>query len=122
MSKKKDKIKVSFCGNNAMQVTGSCTHIEMNDKQILLECGLSQGKTILDDYRNNIKKFDFNPSKIDYVFVGHGHIDHTGLLPRLVKEGFQGKIIVPKGNKEIIYELCKDCAFIMFKDCESLRK
>ena len=122
MSKKKDKIKVSFCGNIAMQVTGSCTHIEMNEKQILLECGLSQGKTILDDYRNNIKKFDFNPSKIDYVFVGHGHIDHTGLLPRLIKEGFQGKIIVPKGNKEIIYELCKDCAFIMFKDCESLRK
>lgn len=123
MSKKKDKIKVNFVGANADQVTGSCTHIVMKDVQILLECGLIQGgKTILDDYRNNIKKFEFNASKIDYVFVCHAHADHCAMLPRLIKEGFCGKIIVPKGNKQIIYEICKDCAFIMFKDCESLKK
>lgn len=123
MNKKKEKIKVNFVGANSDQVTGSCIHIEMQEKQILLECGLMQGgKTILEDYKNAVKKFDFNPSKINYVFVCHAHIDHTGLLPRLIKEGFCGKIIVPKGNKKIIYELCKDCAFIMFKDCEALKK
>lgn len=123
MSKKKEKIKINFIGANSDQVTGSCTHIVMNNKQILLECGLNQGgKTILEDYRNNIKKFEFNASKIDYVFLCHAHADHCALIPRLIKEGFCGKIIVPKGNSEIIYEICKDCAFIMFKDCESLKK
>jgi len=123
MSKKKEKIKINFIGANADQVTGSCTHIVMNNKQILLECGLMQGgKTILEDYRNNVKKFSFNASQIDYVFVGHAHADHCAMIPRLIKEGFEGKIIVPKGSSSIIYEICKDCAFIMFKDCESLRK
>ena len=123
MSKKKDNIKISFCGANSYQVTGSCTHIKMEEKQILLECGLVQGcKTILDDYRQNNKKFDFHSNRIDYVFICHAHVDHCGLLPRMIREGFKGKIIVPKGNKEIIYELCKDCAFIMFKDCEYLKK
>ena len=122
MSKKKEKIKVSFIGTNSIDVAGSCTHIEMQDYQILLECGLTQGGTILEDYRINSAKFPFHPSKIDYVFVGHSHIDHIGLLPRLIKEGFDGKVIVPKGNKDFIKELCKDCAFIMEKDSESLVK
>ena len=43
-------------------------------------------------------------------------------MGRLIKEGFNGRIICPKGSKKIIYELCKDCAFIMFKDCEYLKK
>lgn len=122
MSKKKEKIKVSFVGTNATDVAGSCTHIEMEKYQILLECGLTQGGTVLEDYKNNSAKFPFHPSKIDYVFIGHSHIDHIGLLPRLVKEGFKGKIIVPKGNKDFIRELCKDCAFIIEKDSETLMK
>jgi metallo-beta-lactamase family protein len=122
MSKKKEKIKVSFIGTNSIDVAGSCTHIEMQDYQILLECGLTQGGTVLEDYRINSAKFPFHPSKIDYVFVGHSHIDHIGLLPRLIKEGFDGKVITPKGNKDFIKELCKDCAFIMEKDSESLVK
>lgn len=122
MGKKKEKIKVNFIGTNSTDVAGSCIHIEMESFQILLECGLTQGGTLLEEYRINSAKFPFHPSKIDYVFVGHSHIDHIGLLPRLIKEGFNGKIIVPKGNKEIIKELCKDCAFIMEKDSETLMK
>lgn len=122
MSKKKEKIKVSFVGTNASDVTGSCIHIEMESFQILLECGLTQGGTVLEDYRSNSAKFPFHPSKIDYVFIGHSHIDHIGLLPRLIKEGFNGSVIVPKGNKNFIKELCKDCAFIMEKDTETLLK
>lgn len=122
MSKKKEKIKVNFIGTNATDVAGSCIHIDMDNIQILLECGLTQGGTILEEYKINSAKFPFHPSKIDYVFVGHSHIDHTGLLPRLIREGFNGKIIVPKGNKEFIKELCKDCAFILEKDGESLKR
>lgn len=122
MGKKKDKIKVNFTGNNAIDVTGSQIYIEMQDYKILLECGLVQGGTVLEDYRNNTKKFEFKSNKLDYVFVNHTHIDHIGNLGRLIKEGFNGRIICPKGSKKIIYELCKDCAFIMFKDCEYLKK
>ena len=101
MGKKKEKIKVSFIGTNSIDVAGSCTHIEMQKYQILLECGLTQGGTILEDYRINSAKFPFHPSKIDYVFVGHSHIDHIGLLPRLIKEGFNGKVIVPNDLESI---------------------
>lgn len=68
------------------------------------------------------KKFEFKSNKLDYVFANHTHIDHIGNLGRLIKEGFNGRIVCPKGSKKIIYELCKDCAFIMFKDCEYLKK
>ena len=122
MGKKKEKIKVAFVGNNAIDVTGSQTYIEMTNYKILLECGLVQGGTVLEDYRANTKKFEFKPNKLDYVFINHSHIDHIGNLGRLIKEGFNGRIICPKGNKQIIYELCKDCSHIMFKDVEYLKK
>ena len=60
MSKKKGKIKVSFIGTNSTDVAGSCTHIEMENFQILLECGLTQGGTVLEDYRINSAKFPFH--------------------------------------------------------------
>lgn len=122
MGKKKDKIKVNFVGNNAIDVTGSQIYIEMQDYKILLECGLIQGGTVLEDWKANNKKFEFKANKLDYVFINHTHIDHIGNLGRLIKEGFQGRIICPTGSKQIIYALCKDCAFIMFKDCEYLKK
>ena len=69
-------------------------------KQILLECGLHQSSSnsYLDSYRVNTEKFSFKPSEIDYVFINHAHIDHGGLLPRLVKEGFKGKIILTEAT------------------------
>jgi metallo-beta-lactamase family protein len=91
MAKKKIKsgIKVKFCGTNSMEVTGSCTHISVADKQLLLECGLYQScGSILSNYRVNSRKFDFKAKEIDYVFVCHSHIDHCGLLPLLYKRGF----------------------------------
>ena len=57
MGKKKEKIKVAFVGNNAIDVTGSQTYIEMTNYKILLECGLVQGGTVLEDYRANTKKW-----------------------------------------------------------------
>lgn len=123
MSKKnKNKIRVRFIGNNSTEVTGSCIHIKMNNFQLLLECGCIQGGTIYEDYKANHQQFDFKPKNIDYVFIGHEHIDHIGLLPRLYAEGFRGRVISPIGTKEIMQALFLDCSFIMKKDCETLKK
>ena len=93
IGRKKKEDGIYFIGQNADDVTGSCTYIKYNGKKILLECGLFQNNNYLDSYNINSQKFPFKPSEIDYVFVGHTHVDHIGLLPRLIKEGFNGKII-----------------------------
>lgn len=124
---KKPKLKengILLCGKNAETVTGSCTYIKFEDKQILLECGLHQSSTnsYLDSYKVNTEKFQFKPSEIDYVFVNHAHIDHEGLLPRLVKEGFKGKIILTEATARISDLLMKNCSFILADEARVLSK
>ena len=79
---------IFFTGKASEDVTGSQYLIKFGGRQILLECGLHQSSSnsYLDSYKINAEKFRFKPSEIDYVFACHAHIDHTGLLPRLVKE------------------------------------
>lgn len=105
-------------------MTGSCIYIRFANKQILLECGLHQSSSnsYLDSYRINSAKFKFNPKEIDYVFIGHGHIDHIGLLPRLYKEGFKGKIISTEATARIADALLKNCAFILSDEARILSK
>ena len=124
MSKKsKDGIRVKFVGTNSEDVTGSCTHIQSKDTQILLECGLFQSVgRVLEDYKINSRKFDFKPKEIDYVFVCHTHIDHIGMLPRLYKFGCNAKIIAPKGMASITRELILNSAGIISRDAEYLTK
>jgi len=120
MTKTKNKTRISFIGNNAEDVTGSSTLIEFGEYKILLEYGLYQSNNIKDSYRVNTRRFDFKPSEIDYIFLNHLHIDHSGLIPRLYKNGCKAKIIAPKGNKELYRILCLDSAFIISKDVELL--
>ena len=70
IGKKKKEDGIYFIGQNADDVTGSCTYIKYNGKKILLECGLFQNNNYLDSYNINSQKFPFKPSEIDYVFVG----------------------------------------------------
>lgn len=120
---KKNQIRVSFVGNNAEDVTGSMTFIQTQSKQILLECGLIQGSsTLLTDYKANTQKFKFKPRDIDYIFIGHTHVDHIGLLPRLYAQGCTAKIIAPSGTYDLAKILMNDSAFIMSKDVESLKR
>ena len=79
-------MKLTFFGA-ARAVTGSCHCVECGGKKILIDCGLQQGR----DERNN-QELDFNPGYIDAVIVTHAHIDHSGRIPLLVKQGFQGNI------------------------------
>lgn len=122
MTKKGDKIKVSFVGMNCEEVTGSMTLIEFDKTKILLEAGLYQSNNIKKDYEINSRKFKFKVKEIDYIFVNHVHIDHCGLLPKLYAEGCKAKIIVINDSNKIMRKLLKDSAFIMQKDVETLNR
>lgn len=121
MAKSKNKIKISFVGESANDVTGSCIHIQTPNRQILLECGLFQscGST-LEDYKINNKHFDFKPKNIDYIFLAHNHADHVGLVPKLYQNGCKAQIIAPERTKPIAEILLKDSARIMDGDAKEL--
>lgn len=122
---KKKKLKkdgIMFCGENALDVTGSMTYVRFADKQLLLECGLYQDNSYLESYKVNSKKFPFDPSELDYVFVGHAHIDHIGLLPRLTKEGFNGKIVMTYPTSVIAKHLLLNCAYILGDEARVISK
>src|SRR4051812_22783251 len=95
----------------AQTVTGSKHLITLKDgTQILLDCGMFQGcgaKT----YQLNAD-FGFDPSKVSYLFLSHAHIDHSGLIPKLVNEGFEGKIYCTPATRELTDILLHDSAEI----------
>ena len=123
MSKKKLKGDgIFFTGKASDDVTGSQYYIRFGDCQILLECGLHQSASndYLDSYKINSEKFQFKPSELDFVFVAHPHIDHCGLIPRLVKEGFRGKIIVTGQTAEIMMPLLSNSCYIIKEEAKIL--
>lgn len=125
MSKIKKKVDgIYFLGQSSVDVTGSQYLISFNGYNILLECGLYQSSSndYLDSYKVNSEKFKFNPKEIDYVFVNHAHIDHTGLLPRLVKEGFHGEIITTHNTAKVMEQLLLNCAYIVNDEARVLSK
>lgn len=121
----KKKLKgdgIYFIGENSNDVTGSQILIKYNGKQILLECGLYQSNSILESYRINTAKFKFVPSELDYCFVLHQHIDHSGLLCRLVKEGFKGKIVTCHEVAAFFETMLLNSSFILESDARMLSK
>ena len=122
MAKKKDKIRINFSGTNSHSVTGSCAHIQMQDYQLLLECGLYQSTSPKEDYKINSSKFPFKPKQIDFLFLCHAHIDHTGRVPALYAQGCNARIICPKGTKDLFKVLGYDSSFILSRDSEFLNK
>ena len=122
MTKSKNKIRVSFVGTNNISVTGSMTHIQMDNYQILLETGLYQSNNNYEDYKINSRKFDFKPKEIDYILIGHVHIDHIGILPRLYAQGCKAKIIAPIGTSKLFKIMGADSAFISGRDVETFER
>src|SRR5512146_3129814 len=82
-------MKLSFYGA-ARTVTGSQFLLEVNGKQLLVDCGMYQGKRS-EAYERNLH-FPFDPRRVDAVVLTHAHIDHSGNLPNLVKQGYDGRI------------------------------
>jgi metallo-beta-lactamase family protein len=109
-------MKISFHGA-ARTVTGSKHLVQLdNNESILLDCGLFQGMGRDTDSLN--AKFGFDAAKVDYVILSHAHIDHSGLLPKLVKEGFSGAIYCTPGTKALAEILLEDSAMIQRDDAK----
>jgi metallo-beta-lactamase family protein len=111
-------MKIQFYGA-AQRVTGS-KHLITTQKgtKILLDCGLFQGINTSD---LNLQ-FGFNPKEIDILVLSHAHIDHTGLVPRLVKKGFRGEIYATHATKDLCDIMLYDSAFIQEKDLERVNE
>jgi metallo-beta-lactamase family protein len=106
-------MKIHFWGA-AQTVTGSAHYIEVNGSKILLECGLYQGKRKLANQLNT--EFRFPPSSIDAVVVSHAHIDHTGNLPNLVKQGYEGPIYAQRATADLSQIMIRDAGHIQEAD------
>lgn len=95
-------------------VTGSCHLIRYKDKRILLDCGLFQGK----DENLNFEEFEVTPSEIDYIFLSHSHIDHSGRIPLLVKNDFKGCIYCSRPTYDLCSIMLIDSAYIQETEAE----
>lgn len=112
-------MKLHFHGA-AQMVTGSNYLLETKDLKILIDCGLFQGAQHVED--RNYEKFPYDPKKIDYLLVTHAHIDHTGRIPQLYKEGFRGKILMTKPTEDFTYIMLEDSQEILEKEAKHLGK
>ena len=105
------------------EVTGSCYLLETRDGvRVLLECGMRQGRSgnqgTRDNEVTNRTPFPFDPKELDAVVLSHAHLDHSGLLPRLAKEGYKGPIYATESCCDLLELMLMDSAHIQEKDAE----
>lgn len=112
-------MKIYFNGA-ARTVTGSQHLLEINGSRILLECGMFQGRRA-DTYAVN-QNFAFNPRQLDAVILSHAHIDHSGNLPNLVKQGFHGKIYATHATADLADVMLRDAGHIQEADVEYVNR
>ncbi len=112
-------MKLQFWGA-ARTVTGSMHLLEVTGAKILLDCGLYQGKRKL-SYERNLH-FPFDPSDIDALVLSHAHIDHSGNIPNLVRQGFKGNIYATHATRDLCAAMLEDSARIQEQDIEFLNK
>jgi metallo-beta-lactamase family protein len=112
-------MKITFYGA-AQTTTGSMHLVEANGKRILLDCGLYQGhrKEAFEKNRN----LPIDPKTIDYVILSHAHIDHSGNLPQLVRQGFRGRVFARESTCELCDILLRDSCFLQKRDLEYVNK
>jgi metallo-beta-lactamase family protein len=111
--------KLTFLGA-AGTVTGSKYVVEAANKRLLLDCGIFQGTPELSD--RNYKPLPTDPKTLDYVVLTHAHLDHTGLLPRLVSDGYRGPIFANPATIELTTLLLKDSAHLQEEDAQHAQK
>jgi metallo-beta-lactamase family protein len=100
-------VRIKFLGA-AQSVTGSKYLVEVDSKKILVDCGMFQGQKEL--RLRNWNPLPIDPKEIDIVLLTHGHIDHVGYLPRLVKDGFKGRIICTAATEDLLGIMLLDAA------------
>ena len=112
-------MKIHFYGA-ARTVTGSQHLIEVNGKRLLLECGIFQGKR--SEFYSRNANFAFDPKEVDAVILSHAHIDHSGNLPNLVKQGYRNPIYATPPTAELSAIMLRDSGHIYEEDAEYLNK
>ncbi len=113
-------MKLSFHGA-ARTVTGSKHLLTLRDgRRLLLDCGMFQGMGKDTDALN--RDFGFDPASVNYMILSHAHIDHSGLIPRLVKDGYKGPIFVTPATKDLSAVLLEDSAGIQESDAKFINK
>ncbi|MBI2473958.1 MBL fold metallo-hydrolase [Candidatus Uhrbacteria bacterium] len=113
-------MNISFHGA-AREVTGSCHRLQVTDargvqRQVMFDCGMFQGEYMCGS--KNQDEFGFDPSTIDAVFISHPHADHTGRLPKLIKEGYRGAIYMTEPCASLAKLVLEDAYHVMKEDAE----
>lgn len=108
-------MKITFLGATRT-VTGSNFLVEGAGKKFLVDCGMWQGKT--EQEMENDQEFEFNPTDIDFVLLTHAHIDHSGRIPKLYKEGFKNKVYAHKATCDLCALMLPDSGHIQETEAE----
>src|SRR4030042_5975026 len=112
-------MKINFHGA-AQTVTGSQHLLEINGARLLLECGLFQGPREKSDRRN--REFRYDPRSVDAVILSHAHIEHSGNLPNLVRQGFAGPIYATGATADLSDIMLRDSGHIQESDAAFINK
>ncbi|MBT7862972.1 MAG: MBL fold metallo-hydrolase [Gemmatimonadetes bacterium] len=112
-------MRIQFCGG-ARTVTGSQHLLSINGQQLLLDCGLYQGRRADADRIN--RSFRFDPGAVDAAILSHAHIDHAGNLPSLVKRGFTGPIYATAATVDLCQVMLRDSAYLQERDVHHANK
>ncbi len=108
-------MKVKFLGA-ARTVTGSCHVVETDSIRFSVDCGMHQGNEEIE--RRNLDTPVYQPQHLDFILITHAHIDHSGLLPRMVKKGFKGPIYLTPPTKDLLEIMLADSAHIQEQEAE----
>ncbi|WCL54115.1 MBL fold metallo-hydrolase [Gimibacter soli] len=113
------KPRIRFCGA-AGTVTGSCYLVTAGDVNFLVDCGMFQGTKTLKQL--NYGDFPFDPASLDFVLLTHAHIDHSGLIPRLIKKGFRGFVQATGATRDLLAYMLPDSGYIQEMEVEFLNR
>lgn len=105
-------MKLMFIGADH-EVTGSCHYLNVNDKHILVDYGMQQGVDVFENC-----ELPVDSACIDYVFLTHAHVDHSGMLPLLYAKGFRGQVFMTDASADLCSIMLRDCAHIQMQEAE----
>ncbi|MXN65088.1 MBL fold metallo-hydrolase [Stappia sp. GBMRC 2046] len=111
--------ELSFFGA-AGTVTGSCSQVQTGNCRFLIDCGMFQGNRSVREL--NAKPFPFEAASLDFVILTHAHIDHTGLVPKLIHHGFRGPIYATAATRDLLEFMLPDSASIVESEAERISR
>ena len=111
---------VYSCHGAAKQVTGSCHLVSFNDSRVLIDCGMFQGGR--EQEQANFESFGFDPASIDTLLLTHAHLDHCGRIPKLVREGFRGRILTTAASRDLARVVLLDAASLQEEDARRAQR